>query len=241
MPNKLGTLENLLGYKFQDIKLLERAVTHRSWAYEKMPNEPDEKVRELENESMEFLGDSVLGLAIAEELFRRNPKLHEGDLTLMKHRLVSTSTLGRLGEKMRLGDFLRVSRGEEKTGGRKKQQLLTNTVEAVIAAVFLDGGYVPARSLILNIFVEELKNATPGTSMDYKTQLQELLQSQRLPAPAYSVVRTEGMPHDRTFYVEVSWETGTATGTGNSIKSAEMMAACEALKLLNGDGTKSKR
>jgi ribonuclease-3 len=241
MPNKLGTLENLLGYKFHDIKLLERAVTHRSWAYEMMPNEPDEKVRELENESMEFLGDSVLGLAIAEELFRKNPKLHEGDLTLMKHRLVSTTTLGQLGEKMRLGDFLKVSRGEEKTGGRKKLQLLTNTLEAVIAAVFLDGGYVPARALILNIFAEELKEATPRSSMDFKTQLQELLQSRKLSAPTYSVVRTEGMPHDRTFFVEASWETGIATGSGNSIKSAEMMAASEALKMLNGDVIKAKR
>jgi len=241
MPNKLGTLEGLMGYKFRDIKLLERAITHRSWAYESLPNEPDEKVRELENESMEFLGDSVLGLAIAEELLRKNPKLHEGDLTLMKHRLVSTTTLGRLGEQMRLGDFLRVSRGEEKTGGRKKLQLLTNTLEAVIAAVFLDGGYVPARAFVLKIFAEELKNATPGTSMDYKTQLQEFLQSRRLPAPKYSVVRTEGMPHDRTFFVEASWETGTATGSGNSIKSAEMMAASEALRMLNGDATKAKR
>ena len=241
MPNKLGTLENLLGYKFQDIKLLERAVTHRSWAYENLPNETDEKIRESENESMEFLGDSVLGLAIAEELFRRNPKLNEGHLTLMKHRLVSTSTLGGLGEKLRLGDFLRVSRGEEKTGGRKKLQLLTNTLEAVIAAVFLDGGYIPARSVILNIFADELKAATPGTSMDYKTQLQELLQAQRMAAPLYSVVRTEGMPHDRTFYVEVNWSEGKATGTGNSIKSAEMMAASEALKILNGSAVNAKR
>src|SRR3982750_1043397 len=97
MPNKLGTLEGLLGYKFRDIKLLERAVTHRSWAYENMPNEPDEKVRELENESMEFLGDSVLGLAIAEELFCKNPKLHEGALTLMKPRLGRTTHPARLG------------------------------------------------------------------------------------------------------------------------------------------------
>jgi ribonuclease III len=239
MPNKLGTLENLLGYKFQDIKLLQRAVTHRSWAYENLPNEPPEKVMELENESMEFLGDSVLGLTIAEELLRKNPKLNEGQLTLMKHHLVSTSTLGRLGESMKIGDFLRVSRGEEKSGGRKKLQLLTNTLEAVFAAVFLDGGYVPARSVILKIFAEELKSATPGTSVDYKTQLQELLQSQRMSAPVYTVVRTEGMPHDRTFYVEASWDDGKATGTGNSIKSAEMMAACEALKILNGEQAKS--
>ena len=233
MPDKLGTLENLLGYKFKDIKLLERAVTHRSWAFENLPNENEKTIRAAENESMEFIGDSVIGLTIAEELFRRNPSLSEGHLTLMKHRLVSTTTLGRIGEKMHLGDFLRVRRGEEKTGGRKKLQLLTNTFEAVIAAVFLDGGYIQARSVILRFFADELKLATPGTSIDFKTQLQERLQAQKLSAPKYTVLKTEGMPHDRTFLVEASWDTGKATGTGNSIKAAEMMAASEALNMLD--------
>ena len=137
MPETLGKLENILGYKFRETALLERALTHRSWAVENLPGASDEEIRDTENESMEFVGDSVLGLVIAEDLFNRHPKLSEGDLTLMKHRLVSTTTLAELGTEIGLGKFVRFGRGEEKTGGRKKQALLANTLEAVIAAVFL--------------------------------------------------------------------------------------------------------
>ncbi len=233
MSAKLALLENLTGHKFQDLKLLERAVTHRSWAYENLPGASEEKVRDAENESMEFVGDSVLGLVIAEQLYAAHPKGSEGDLTLMKHHLVSTTTLARIADGLDIGEFIRVGRGEEKTGGRKKQALLANTLEAVIAAIFLDSGYIPARVFIGRIFAEELKNATPKNSIDYKTLLQELLQSARQTAPSYNVIRTDGPPHDRTFSVEAIWATGRARGTGNSIKSAEMKAAAEALNILN--------
>lgn len=232
MTPKLAKLENLIGHKFQDMNLLERAVTHRSWAYENLPGATDEQVRETENESMEFVGDSVLGLVIAEQLYAAHPKDTEGDLTLMKHHLVSTATLAKIAEGLDLGEFIRVGRGEEKTGGRKKQALLANTLEAVIAAVFLDGGYIQARFFIGRIFAGELKSATPKNSIDYKTLLQELLQSDKQSAPSYTVIKTEGPPHDRTFSVEATWATGRARGTGNSIKSAEMMAAAEALTIL---------
>ena len=232
MSAKLAQLENLTGHKFQDLKLLERALTHRSWAYENLPGASDETVREAENESMEFVGDSVLGLVIAEQLYAAHPKGSEGDLTLMKHHLVSTTTLARIADGLDIGEFIRVGRGEEKTGGRKKQALLANTLEAVIAAIFLDSGYIPARVFIGRIFAEELKNATPKNSIDYKTLLQELLQSARQTAPSYNVIRTDGPPHDRTFSVEAIWATGKARGTGNSIKSAEMKAAAEALNIL---------
>ena len=235
MTPKLAKLENLIGHKFQDMKLLERAVTHRSWAYENLPGATDEQVRETENESMEFVGDSVLGLVIAEQLYAAHPKDSEGDLTLMKHHLVSTTTLAKIAEGLDLGDFIRVGRGEEKTGGRKKQALLANTLEAVIAAVFLDGGYIQARFFIGRIFADELKQATPKNSIDYKTLLQELLQSDKRSAPSYAVIKTDGPPHDRTFSVEARWEGGKASGTGNSIKSAEMMAAAEALNILRTD------
>lgn len=238
MSAKLAKLENLIGHNFQDLKLLERAVTHRSWAYENLPGASEEAVREIENESMEFVGDSVLGLVIAEQLYTAHPKGSEGDLTLMKHHLVSTLTLGRLAENFGLGDFMRVGRGEEKTGGRKKQALLANTLEAVIAAVFLDGGYVQARAFISRIFTNELKAATPRNSIDYKTKLQEILQAEKLTAPSYTVIKTDGPPHDRTFSVEATWATGKARGTGNSIKSAEMMAASEALGLLKNGSLK---
>ena len=232
MPAKLAKLENLIGHKFKDLGLLERAVTHRSWAYENLPGADEEKIRESENESMEFVGDSVLGLVIAEQLYLSNPKYSEGDLTLMKHHLVSTATLARLALGLDLGGYIRVGRGEEKTGGRKKLALLANTLEAVIAAVFFDGGYTAARVFIGRIFADELRSATPKNSVDYKTLLQEMLQAEKLSAPIYSVVKTEGPPHSRVFSVEAKWKTGKASGVGNSIKSAEMMAAAEALTAL---------
>lgn len=235
MSASLAKLENLIGHTFKDRSILERSLTHRSWAYENLPGADEETIHESENESMEFLGDSVLGLVIAEKLFNAHPSSSEGDLTLMKHHLVSTVTLAKVAERLGLGEFVRFGRGEEKTGGRKKSALLANSLEAVIGAVFLDGGYSGARVLIGRIFSDELKNATPTNSVDYKTLLQELLQSRRLDAPSYAVVRTEGPPHDRTFHVEASWKTGRSTGTGNSIKAAEMIAAAEALNELKTD------
>lgn len=234
-------LENLIGHRFANMSLLQRALTHRSWAYENLPGEAEEKVREAENESMEFVGDSVLGLIIAEKLYLSNPTSSEGDLTLMKHHLVSTATLARIADGLNLGAFVRVGRGEEKTGGRKKQALLANTLEAVIAAVFLDGGYAAARVFIGRIFGVELRRATPESSIDYKTLLQELLQADKLSAPSYNVVKTDGPPHARTFSVEAVWETGRAQGLGNSIKSAEMMAAAEALNKLKSQNSRETK
>lgn len=232
MTPKLAKLENLIGYSFQDPSVLERAITHRSWAYENLPGAADEKVREAENESMEFVGDSVLGLVVAEALYHTHAGATEGDLTLMKHHLVSTQTLARIADGMKIGEYIRVGKGEEKTGGRKKQALLANTLEALIAAVFLDGGYIPARAFVLKVFGDEIRKASPQNSIDYKTMLQELLQAERQAAPSYSVVRTDGPPHARTFSVEATWANGKARGSGNSIKAAEMMAAAEALSIL---------
>jgi ribonuclease-3 len=174
----------------------------------------------------------VLGLAVAEQLYLRNPKSSEGDLTLMKHYLVSTTTLAKLGKKLGLSDFLRVGRGEEKTGGKHKQAILANTMEAIIAAIFFDSGYIAARGFINRVFTEEFRLATPKTSLDYKTLLQETLQSQKFSAPGYTVIKTEGPPHERTFVVEAKWEDGKVRGKGTSIKSAEMAAAKAALKKL---------
>jgi ribonuclease-3 len=234
MPEKLSKLERRLGYKFQDLKLLERALTHRSWAHENR-GDAAEVDRDSQNESLEFIGDSVLGLAIAEELYVKNPQLNEGQLTLMKHRLVSTDTLARLAVDLELGTYLRVGRGEEKTGGRSKHALLANALEAVIGAVFFDSGYVEARHFVKKVFAAEIKKATPDSSVDYKTLLQEKLQAQKLGTPAYRVLKTEGLPHARVFSVEAVWEEGRAEGQGRSIKSAEMMAAREALSGLAGE------
>lgn len=232
MSQNLAKLEELLGYKFQNLDLLERALTHRSWAYEKKPFGVDEEIRSLQNESFEFVGDSVLGLAVVEDLFNNHPDATEGDLSLMKHRLVSRKTLAKVAEKLNLGEFIRVGRGEEKTGGRRKQALLADSLEAVIAAVFFDGGYEQARPVVQKILADEFQNATPVTSIDYKTLLQETLQADKRAAPAYNLIKTEGPDHKPTFFVEAVWDDDKVEGKGSSIKAAEMMAAELALKKL---------
>lgn len=229
---KLTKFENLIGYQFQDPALLERALTHRSWAHENLAGRKENVIRAAENESLEFVGDSVLGLVVSEQLFLKFPDASEGELTLMKHRLVSTVTLASVAESLQIGELIRVGRGEEKTGGRQKKAILADTLEAIIAAVFFDSGYISARSFIMRAFLPEFRNITPRDSVDYKTLLQEVLQAERLSGPVYSLVRTEGQPHERTFFVEASWDSGKAEGQGSSIKSAEMMAAHKALETL---------
>lgn len=232
MSKPLAKLEKLLGYNFQNLKLLERAVTHRSWAYEKLTDGNEEEIRDLQNETLEFVGDSVLGLAVAEMLYQNNPTLSEGDLTLMKHHLVSMETLAKSAKEIGLGEFMRVGKGEEKTGGRRKQALLADTLEAVIAAIFFDSDYINARHFVSLILLKEFEKATPTSSLDYKTLLQETLQAKRRNAPVYKLLKTEGPPHNRSFIVEAVWDTGKTKGKGNSIKSAEMEAAESALKKL---------
>ena len=233
MANNFSSLETLLGYKFQNLALLERAVTHRSWASGKMPRGKEADVRGLQNESLEFVGDSVLGLAVAEQLYILHPTLSEGDLSLMKHQLVSEATLARLAKKIDIGKFMRVGRAEEKVGIQRNQALLADMLEAVIAAIFFDTGYISARAFVNRIFAEELRRATPKTSLDYKTLLQETLQRDKRAAPRYSIIKTVGPPHDTTFFAEVVWDTGRADAEGNSIKAAEMAAASLALKKIN--------
>lgn len=232
MSKNPAKLEQLLGYKFQNQALLERALTHRSWAYEKMPFGKEEEIRGLQNESLEFVGDAVLGMAVVEYLFNKYPTSSEGELTLMKHRLVSTETLAKNANKMGLGNFMRVGRGEEKTGGRRKQALLADTLEAVIAAIFFDSGYISARSFVQKMLAEDFREITPTSSLDYKTLLQEKLQSEKRQPPKYTVIKTEGLPHQRTFLVEASWDNDKVCAEGSSIKSAEMAAANLALQKL---------
>lgn len=229
---KFVEVEKLLGYEFQDKNLLRRALTHRSWAYEKLSHQKlsEEEIRRSHNENLEFIGDAVLGLAIVEALYEKYENLPEGKLTLMKHFLTSSSTLSRVAEKVGLGDHILISQGEEKTGGRAKKKLLANCLEAVIGAVFVDSGYIAARSIVRHIFASELQEVTPEASVDYKTLLQELLQAQKRKMPRYKVIRTSGPAHKPTFYVEVSWDNGKAMGKGSSKKQAEMVAASVALK-----------
>ncbi|REJ79210.1 MAG: ribonuclease III [Acidobacteria bacterium] len=229
MSAKPGELENILGYRFKDVTILERALTHRSWAYERMsPNDGNPE----QNETLEFLGDSVLGLAIAEQVFIKNPSSSEGEMTLMKHRLVSSDSLAAVASEIGLGRFVRLGKGEERSGGRERKTILTNTLEAVIGAVFSDGGFIAARSVIVRLFADKLRRVTPESALDFKTILQETLHASKSDPPVYTVVRTEGPSHNRRFFVEAVWDKGKAEGNGRSIKSAEMEAAAAALELL---------
>ncbi|MGI8468293.1 MAG: ribonuclease III [Pyrinomonadaceae bacterium] len=230
MGGNLTKLEKLLGYQFQNSDLLARALTHRSWAYENKPFGEEEEIRGLQNESLEFVGDSVLGLAVAEQLFKKHPDSSEGDLSLMKHRLVSRGTLAKTAKKIGLGEFLRVGRGEEKTGGRRNQALLADALEAVIAAIFFDAGYISARAFVHRILADEIREATPVSSIDFKTLLQETLQADKRSAPVYNLIKTEGPDHKPTFLVEVLWDNDKIEAKGFSIKAAETTAAEAALK-----------
>ncbi|HEX8355269.1 MAG TPA: ribonuclease III [Pyrinomonadaceae bacterium] len=227
-------LEDRLDYRFRDRRLLGRALTHRSWAHETVGSGGEREARTLHNEAFEFVGDSVLGLVVADALFRSHPEVTEGELSRMKHRLVSTQTLARAARRLQLGEFLRVGRGEEKTGGRRKRALLADTFEALLAAVFLDGGYAEARRFVERTLASELEEASPesAAAADFKTLLQERLQSERHLSPTYDLVETEGPPHAPTFHVEAVFDAERVRGRGQSIKSAEMDAARLALELI---------
>jgi ribonuclease III len=230
----LELLETTLAYNFNNRGMLERAVTHRSWAHEQVAPGNEEQARQLHNEALEFLGDSVLGLIVADYLCRAHPDVTEGELSRMKHRLVSAPTLARASLRLHLGDFLRFGRGEEKSGGRNKDALLADVLEAITGAIFLDGGLTAATDFVQRALGEELESANPASAAeaDYKTMLQEKLQAERRPAPRYRVVETLGPPHRRTFRVEVSWDEGSVWGEGRSIKSAEVAAAKLALQTI---------
>lgn len=228
----LDLLQTVLAYKFNDRALLERAITHRSWAHEKVAPGDEQQARKLHNESLEFLGDSVLGLVVSNYLCNSYPTGTEGELSRMKHRLVSAPTLAKASLELNLGEFLRFGRGEEKSGGRQKNALLADVFEAVTGAIFQDGGLEAATEFVCYALRDELEGADPLTAAkgDYKTMLQERLQAARRPAPRYTVIETLGPPHQRIFHVEVSWDGGSIQGEGHSIKTAEAAAARAALE-----------
>lgn len=227
-------LEEILGYRFRDSGLLAQAMTHRSWAHEQVSPRAH-NARHLHNEALEFLGDSILGLIVAEYLFKAYPGGTEGELSRMKHRLVSEPTLARASTELRLGDFVRFGRGEEKSGGRRKHALLADVFEAVTGAIFLDGGLEAAQGFVVLALGEALRTADPiaAAAADPKTTLQEKLQATRQPGPQYTVIETLGPPHRRMFHVELKWNGGAARGEGATIKAAEAAAAQAALEQMN--------
>ena len=232
LRDEFGTLQAAIAYRFHDRGLLEHAMTHTSRANE------DVSGGVTDNESLEFLGDAVLGFVVAELLFREFPDRDEGDKSKMKAMLVSTATLARVAERLNLGDHLLLGRGEEKTGGRRKQALLADGCEALIAAIYLDGGLEQARAFIareLGSFIDELRR--DGVSArDYKSALQELVQAHNRPLPEYRVVGAIGPDHQKQFDVEVLVAgESLARATGPSKKEAEQEAARLALNRLTTD------
>ena len=233
----LDSLEQVLQYRFRDHSLLAQAMTHRSWAHEQVSPRAQKDARDLHNEALEFLGDSVLGLVVADYLFRAYLHASEGELSRMKHRLVSAPTLAKASTGLGLGEFLRFGRGEEKSGGRRKNALLADVFEAVTGAIFLDGGLEAARDFVEHALGADLRAADPiaAAAADPKTMLQEKLQATHQSAPQYTVVETLGPPHKRMFHVELKWNGGTTRGEGQTIKAAEAAAAQAALEQMEHD------
>jgi ribonuclease-3 len=222
LRDEFEALSAALGHRFRDPGLLEHALTHRSRANE------DVTGGVLDNESLEFLGDAVLGLVIVAMLFERYPDRDEGQKSKMKAALVSTATLARLAERLQLGDHLLLGKGEEKTGGRRKQALLADTCEAIIAALYLDGGLDAARAFVVREFDDLMRESAVDGGMgdDHKSALQELLQARGDPLPEYVVVAESGPAHRRVFRIELRVRGEVvAVAEGRTKKDAEQESA----------------
>jgi ribonuclease-3 len=215
-PSKNTTaLCRALGYVFLQPQLLQRALTHRSYNSE-------------HNERLEFLGDSVLGCTVAKYLYSQYPQLSEGDLSRLRSNLVKEDTLVVLAQQLDLGSLLQLGEGERKSGGFRRPSILADAMEALLGAVFLDGGYAAAEQVVLNLLVPYLAKVDANTlGKDAKTLLQEYLQAKRVPLPTYSVIATLGEAHAQSFQVECAIQKLgiVARGEGSSRRNAEQQAA----------------
>ena len=222
----MKSLEEKLGYTFRDQSLLENALTHSSCANES-------KGRLQSNERLEFLGDSILGMVVAEHLYRNHPDLPEGELTRTRAALVCEESLVEVALDLGLGDYLKLGKGEETGGGRTRPSIRADAVEAVLAAVYLDGGIGSARKIIQKyILSREIEGL--NASRDYKTALQELVQRESGQVLKYRLTGSEGPDHDKRFFVEVQLNgEPVGAGQGHSTKEAEQMAAKAAIEKLN--------
>lgn len=222
MPS-FDTLEKKLGLRFHNPELLQQALTHRSYSA-------------LHNERLEFLGDSVLGLAISHKLYNSLSGQAEGDLSRTRAGLVRHETLHALAKELGLSPLLRLGEGELKTGGRTRPSILADALEAIIGAVFLDAGFEAANQLVMRLFAQiEFTPTMQAAAKDAKTALQELLQSRRHALPMYTVIGTVGAAHKQTFEVECSTTNPALAerGFGNSRRNAEQEAASKVLAALN--------
>jgi len=234
----LQKLEARLGYTFTNRNLLVRALTHRSFSFDNKLGE----ATSLDNEQLEFLGDSILGFLISECLVLRHDGWPEGRLSKVKAHLVSATHLHRVAQSLALGDFLQLGRSEEMSGGREKKMLLANAVEAIIAALHIDGGLETARSFVLGSVLggNNIDTLIEDQETNYKSALQERAQAVRLPQPHYAIVEETGPGHAKTFIVEA--RVGSAyrrLGSGPSKKSAAQKAAQAVLEEMDGKPTEA--
>jgi ribonuclease-3 len=233
MRFSLESLEEKLGYRFRNQELLLRALTHRSWLSERVSPLPDTG----DNEQLEFLGDSILGFVVSEALVIRHPSAREGALSKWKAHLVSATHLHRCALDLGLGEYLQLGKGEERNGGRERKTLLANALEAVIAALHIDGGIEVARAFIDEHVLQMLENADDVESinaLNFKSVLQERTQALGLSAPHYAIVEASGPEHAKIFTVEVRIGDGhMGRASGTSKKSASQEAARLLLNQLN--------
>jgi ribonuclease-3 len=247
MNPDLTTLQAALGHQFNRPELLERALTHSSHAHEESKAGGESAQEKLDNEQYEFLGDAVLGLVASQLLFERFPTFHEGQLSKLKAHLVSAEHLVGVAARLRLGQYLRLGRGEERSGGRNKSTLLSDAIEAVIAALYLDAGMEKARDFIIAQILEpelervRTEDESEFSLADYKSALQELLQSSGRLQPVYATVKEEGPDHRKIFTVEARiYPQGqnkpefVGRAEGATKKKAEQLAAKQALDHLRG-------
>ncbi len=225
----LAEFQQRLGYRFHDPELLFRALTHKSYTNERRESPSSN------NERLEFLGDTVLGFVIGEMIYRSFPALQEGALSKIKAHLVSAATLSEKARALGIGRFLRMGTGEARSGGGEKLSLLADGFEAVVAAIYLDGGLSAAEAFARHVFGPDISGIDVGdlSFQDYKTALQETAQALGLPLPEYRIVDEYGPDHEKTFVVEVCWDgTPFAYGRGASKREAQRKAAKDALKKL---------
>jgi ribonuclease-3 len=219
-------LENAIGYRFRNISLLTNALTHSSYANERWHNSL------LSNERLEFLGDSVLGMLVAEYLYRTFPDRPEGELTRMRADMVCEQTLAAAANKIGIGEHLLLGHGEEQGGGRSRNSILADAMESVIAACFLDGGIEAALKVVQQFILVEVP-VTKLHNVDYKTKLQELVQQKKNQVLTYALVGESGPDHDKHFEVQVSLNGKVVgSGSGSSKKRAEQSAAASAVENL---------
>jgi ribonuclease-3 len=220
--DNLKNLENIIGFKFHNRDLLVKALTHKSYPSDTGPS--------CDNERMEFLGDSVLATFVVDYLYNKYPEKDEGKLSQVKSQIVSQLNLSRWARDIELGDFVLMSKGEESTGGRKRDSLLSDTFEAIVAAIYLDGGFESARKFILGFLIKQKRL----TISDTKSKLQEYFQSKYKTLPEYKLINELGPDHEKIFEIGVYLKKAMlGKGKGHSKKEAEQSAAKEALKKIN--------